>query len=173
MNWTARISLLLAALALGGCVQTQLVDSTRAATYSVVDVRVDASAAANRRPRGFDATEIEVEQLFDRVVTEKLGAANPAAAQSIYVDVDLTSIFLTNPVRSLLLSGNSTAVASVTVRDAATERMLEGPFELNGGDIGLGGAGNAATTAVRGERGLLTSLAEMIAFRTSVAIFGT
>ena len=175
-----RILILGAAALLGGCVpaQDRLVSPEAAAPLRVVDVRVDATRAAARSPRGFDATVPEVNALVRSGALPVLSGVNPGGTRRVVVDLTVTQILVTNAALASIGTSSSTMAATAQLRDARTGAAVGQPFGVTGStEFRAGGLIGAAVTAgalaQRGERGEIAKAAQGMGRRIALAVFGT
>ncbi|MBM2577149.1 hypothetical protein JQC91_12645 [Jannaschia sp. Os4] len=168
-----------AAALLGGCVasQDQVFAPGSTAPLRVVDVRVDATRAAARDPRGFDAPVPEVNRTIRGAALPVLQQANASGTRPVVVELTVTQILVTNAALASIGSSSSTMAATAVLRDARTDAAIGQPFGVTGstefraGGL-LGAAITAGALAQRGERGELAKAAQNMGRRVALAVFG-
>ncbi|WP_371228868.1 hypothetical protein [Roseovarius sp. 2305UL8-3] len=140
---------LLAALLLCGCMNTQLLEEGAANTFNVRDVSVDTvQLKKGVRGRVNEISPSKVARDIDANLTNKLRARSRGETP-VDLKVSITSVNLVSPGQSFLVGGVSTIMGIINVTDARTGELVLEPTQIAGtakGNYAPGGLIGVALT---------------------------
>ncbi|MBT0959470.1 hypothetical protein IV417_18925 [Alphaproteobacteria bacterium KMM 3653] len=157
--------------ALAGCSQKQSVDAALAPTLRVEVTDVVVATKRVQDGHKHDLETDQIESIVSTVAGQRLLAANPTGPRPVTARIEITQIYIANPVLGALLGSSSSNMNAVMVlTDAATGSPVTGPIPLYGTTPPRPTIIGAAT--IRSPEKEVEIVARNLAENAKIAIFG-